>query len=260
MKNKEKVKVLIIIENNLFFVPEFITSLLQIRSTKYFFQHAFLINKVKFKQNINFYMIKNFINLKFSEKIIITFKIIKNLLRNIIYSEKYNLEKIFKKNGIETTKLNKPLSKYKQLIKKLNPDLILNSGSLYVKKELLKLPKYGFINRHSSMLPAGGGFFPVFYAIAYNEPIGTTIHRMSEKIDKGVPLAQKEIKIDEKLKSLFEIYELTFKNSPKLIDEAIKRIIKKKNYEIKKNIKPSYRSFPDKQDWKEFRKKNIPWI
>ena len=259
-KNKKKLKVLLIIEHNTFFISEFVSKFLEFKSKKYIIDHTFIVKKVKTSQNINFYMLKNFFFLTFKEKIIFLKKII---LRNIVFlmqSQKYNLKKIIKSHKINITEIRKPLSSYRKLIKKIKPDIIINSASLYIKKDILKIPKFGSINRHSSMLPAGGGFFPIFYAITYKEPIGTTVHFMSENIDKGMPIIQKKININKKNDTVFKLYEKSFADSPKLIDKAINLVINKKKFKINKNIKPSYRSFPKKEDWEEFRKKNIPWI
>lgn len=261
MKKKKKIiKVLLIIEYNLFFIPEFVAELLKYRPKEYFFKHVFLIQKVKTKQNINFNMIKNFNYLKFNEKIKFLLKVFIKLIEKILKPKKHNFKKIFEKNSIDVSEIKKPLSSYKKLIKSIKPDLIVNSATPYLNSEILEIPKYGCINRHSSMLPAGGGFFPIFYGVTYNEPLGTSVHFMSKNIDKGLPIIQKEIKLSKKNNSIFKLYEQSFKDSSYLIDKAIKLVIKNKKGKINKKIKPSYRSFPEKKDWNEFRKKKISWI
>ena len=72
-------------------------------------------------------------------------------MRNIVFqmqSQKYNLKKIIKSRKINITEIRKPLSSYRKLIKKIKPDIIINSASLYIKKDILKIPKFGSINRH----------------------------------------------------------------------------------------------------------------
>ena len=183
MKKKKKIiKVLLIIEYNLFFIPEFVAELLKYRPKEYFFKHVFLIQKVKTKQNINFNMIKNFNYLKFNEKIKFLLKVFIKLIEKILKPKKHNFKKIFEKNSIDVSEIKKPLSSYKKLIKSIKPDLIVNSATPYLNSEILEMPKYGCINRHSSMLPAGGGFFPIFYGVTYNEPLGTSVHFMSKNI------------------------------------------------------------------------------
>jgi|SaaInlStandDraft_2_1057019.scaffolds.fasta_scaffold132783_2 methionyl-tRNA formyltransferase len=259
-KNKIKFKVLLIIEHNTFFISEFISKFLQIKSNKYIINHAFIVKKVNSDQNINFYMIKNFFFLTFKEKIIFLKKIIIRKIVTLNKPKKYDLKKIIKSHNIKVTEINDRLSKYKKLIKEIKPSLIVNSASLYVREDILKIPRFGCVNRHSSMLPAGGGFFPIFYAITYKEPIGTTVHFMSKNIDKGMPVIQKQIRINKKNNTVFKLYEQSFIDSPMLINKAINLVMNKRKFKINKSIKPSYRSFPKKKDWEEFRKKNIPWI
>ena len=59
------------------------------------------------------------------------------------------------------------------------------------KKELLKIPRYGCINLHCSILPKYAGLLPSFWTI-YNkeEKIGSTVHYMDDKIDNGAILGQ----------------------------------------------------------------------
>lgn len=55
-----------------------------------------------------------------------------------------------------------------------------------IKDNKFDLPKYGTINIHPSLLPAGRGSCPNFWAIAEgNGYAGWTAHRMTSQIDKG---------------------------------------------------------------------------
>ena len=130
MKKKKKIiKALLIIEYNLFFIPEFVTALLKLNSKEYFFKHVFLIKKVNTRQNINFNMVKNFIFLKNNEKLKFAFKVLIRFLEKILNPKKHNLKEIFEKKSIKVTEINQRMSKYKRLIKSINPDLIVNSAT-----------------------------------------------------------------------------------------------------------------------------------
>ena len=76
------------------------------------------------------------------------------------------------------------------------PDIILASCSQIFKKPLLEIPKIGCINRHSSLLPAYGGVFPVIQALLHGEKmIGCSIHLMTQKIDGGKLVAQSTVPV-----------------------------------------------------------------
>jgi methionyl-tRNA formyltransferase len=58
---------------------------------------------------------------------------------------------------------------------------------------VLRIPRLGFVNIHSSMLPKYRGPMPVLWAIRNGDPdMGLTIHRMDENFDTGPILAQQD--------------------------------------------------------------------
>ncbi|MBT8226984.1 MAG: hypothetical protein HKP61_13325 [Dactylosporangium sp.] len=57
--------------------------------------------------------------------------------------------------------------------------------------ELLRLPRYGVVNLHPSLLPRHRGPIPVHWAIRAGDPTtGVTAHLMNEGFDTGPILAQ----------------------------------------------------------------------
>jgi len=252
-----RLNILLVIEDNTFFVPDFLEKLVNVDPKVYSIKKVFLVKKIQKKQNINFYLIKNLFNLKLTELLKLFFKFLINKYLKI-FKEK-SLECILNKKNIDFMNIYLKLSNYLSEIKKCDPDLIINSSSLYFNEEVLTLPKLGCINRHSSILPAGGGFFPIFYGLIYDEPIGTSIHFMSKNIDKGEVIIQREID-KNKYNSIYKFYEKSFIDSAELIHKSLEIIYKKKNYIKYDNVKPSYRSFPTNDDWKIFRKKKYKWI
>ncbi len=90
----------------------------------------------------------------------------------------------------------------KEEIGKLKPDLIiLASYGQIIPKEILEIPKYGCVNVHPSLLPKYRGPSPIQYTILNgDEKTGVTIMRITEKMDSGPIISQKEIKIDQKEK------------------------------------------------------------
>lgn len=96
--------------------------------------------------------------------------------------------------------------KIAESIKNLSPDfLVIADFGLILPNELLSAPKYAPLNVHHSLLPKYRGPSPAPTAILNGDKIsGVTIIKMSEKLDGGEILAQKEyaLKPDETTDSL----------------------------------------------------------
>lgn len=84
-------------------------------------------------------------------------------------------------------------------LKSLRPDFICLAAYGYILgSPLLKLPKFGAINLHPSLLPAYRGAAPIQWAIIRGEKFtGITTFLMNEKIDQGGILLQKKVKIGD---------------------------------------------------------------
>jgi len=83
-------------------------------------------------------------------------------------------------------------------IEKLSPDIILvGSWSEKIAPGVLRLPKFGVVNCHPSLLPKHRGANPYFWAIySGDEKTGVTFHLMDENFDTGKILMQAAFKID----------------------------------------------------------------
>lgn len=91
----------------------------------------------------------------------------------------------------------KPIYRSLDDIEKINPDLVIvaNFGKI-ISEKLLKIPKYGCLNLHPSLLPKYRGASPLQTAILNGDKeTGTSIILMDEKIDHGPILAQKKTDI-----------------------------------------------------------------
>jgi methionyl-tRNA formyltransferase len=93
-------------------------------------------------------------------------------------------------------------------IRAMEPDLIAVAAfGQIIPKEILKMPKYGCVNVHASLLPAYRGAAPIQQAILDGKKTtGVTIMRMDEGLDTGDIISQKEVEIaeDETGGSLFD--------------------------------------------------------
>jgi len=82
---------------------------------------------------------------------------------------------------------------FKELLRELELDTVLNQTELLLKEEVLAIPAKGFVNRHASLLPYFRGRFASFWSHAAKEPsYGVTIHYVDKDIDTGDIILQQE--------------------------------------------------------------------
>ena len=87
---------------------------------------------------------------------------------------------------------------FARAIREIAPDLILvDSYSMLLPPEILNLPPMGGVNVHGALLPRHRGANPVQWAIINDERrAGVTIHQLTEEIDAGAIIAQREVPIE----------------------------------------------------------------
>ena len=121
-------------------------------------------------------------------------------------------------------------------IKNQEPDLIITCAyGQILPKELLEIPKLGCINVHASLLPKLRGGAPIHKAIIEgHSKTGVTIMYMSEKMDAGDIISQKEIVIenDDTASTLHEKLSIL---GTELLKETLPLIIEGKNERIKQD-------------------------
>jgi len=120
-----------------------------------------------------------------------------------------------------------------EIIKQLNPDIIFIAGwSFLIGKEILSIPKLGCIGQHPSLLPKHRGNAPIPWAIIMGlTKTGTTLFYLSDNVDSGDIVGQKEIRInlEDNAEILYEkitqsTIELYLEIIPKLKDRTAPRI------------------------------------
>ncbi len=84
-----------------------------------------------------------------------------------------------------------------QALEKLNADLfVVVAYGQYIPQSVLALPSFGSINLHPSLLPRYRGSSPIQWAVANGDAVtGVTILYVSEKMDAGDILCQREVPI-----------------------------------------------------------------
>ncbi|MBX2827790.1 MAG: hypothetical protein KTR22_06485 [Flavobacteriaceae bacterium] len=82
------------------------------------------------------------------------------------------------------------------ILSELDVDYIIGIHFPYIiPKRVLDIPNIGFLNLHPSYLPYNKGWHTPSWAILSGDPYGATLHFMSEGLDEGDIIHQKEINI-----------------------------------------------------------------
>ncbi len=255
-------KILIVIDETNFYHPAFFFDLYKKLKSSNYEIFVGLVTEVSKKNSIEKYLFRNIKKLYFIEILKLGLKKIffictEKIFRN--FKIFFSVKSVIKKFDIKYFEIKNDINKeeYINKIIDIKPDLIISSCSLIFKNRILDIPFYGCINRHSSLLPSFGGVYPVFHSIAKGNNIcGVTVHCMTSKIDDGKILSQEKILITDK--NLSKIYKECFSKSANLVIEGVNNLINNKFLIIEQE--KSYFSFPNNNDWKEFRKNNGRFI
>ena len=135
-------------------------------------------------------------------------------------------------------------------------DLVISySAPCVFKSELLRLPKFGCINLHCSLLPKYAGLLPSFWTLYEKaETLGATVHEMDNKIDNGAILGQ--IKVSRpSIVSMFNVIRVTKRAGGHLMISIIEEILSgKARAKINSVEKKDYYSWPTVDQIKELRR------
>lgn len=103
---------------------------------------------------------------------------------------------------------------------KLQPDIILVvSYGQIIPKNLLNIPKNGFLNVHASLLPKWRGAAPIQRSIMnQDKETGISIMKINENLDEGPVCSQYSIKISAKMNSEELSEKLSLIASEKILD------------------------------------------
>ncbi len=112
-----------------------------------------------------------------------------------------------------------------QTLEKLNADLfVVVAYGQYIPQSVLALPPSGSINLHPSLLPKYRGASPIQWALADGEPVtGVTILYVSEKMDAGDILSQREVPIGPEDNAL-TMEPILARAGAELLMEAVEKI------------------------------------
>ncbi|EKD56084.1 MAG: hypothetical protein ACD_58C00304G0012 [uncultured bacterium] len=107
-----------------------------------------------------------------------------------------SVKELAQKNNLQIYQPEK-ISTLSSQLSALEPDVaIVVAYGQIIPKEILEIPKFGFINLHPSLLPKYRGPSPIQAAILNGDKVtGVTIIKLDEKMDHGPILAQQELEI-----------------------------------------------------------------
>ena len=169
----------------------------------------------------------------------------------------YSVRAVYKAFNIPFFEVADSINKsdYLEKITSLKPDVIISSNPLIFKAPLLAVPTKCCLNRHSSLLPACGGLWPIFHAVRLGSiHTGTSIHIMMPGIDQGAVLAQGQVEIQPS-DTLRSLYAKTYTISAGTLLKALDKVRVSDYTPISSSEPASYFSNPTDNDWMEFRKR-----
>ena len=105
-------------------------------------------------------------------------------------------------------------------LKKLDPDIIVVvSYGQIIPKNILEIPKFGFLNVHASLLPRWRGAAPIQRSIMnLDKETGISIMKINEHLDEGPVCNQYSFKISEKINSEELSEKLSLLASEKILE------------------------------------------
>jgi len=141
-------------------------------------------------------------------------------------------------------------SKFKDKLKKMKPDLFLVCAyGKILSDDFIKIPTYGTLNIHPSLLPQNRGPSPVQNTIInLDDKSGYTIIKMDKGVDTGDILFISEPISLRKNEKYLDLLNFLLSESSKGITQAIDNLVNNKNIDKQDNEKASYTELIKKTD------------
>lgn len=110
-------------------------------------------------------------------------------------------------------------------VRELSPQILwVNSYSMKLREEILRIPEAGALNIHGALLPYYRGCNPTQWAILRGESTtGVTLHEVTAHIDEGPIIARKEVPL---------LFEDTWKDVQERIARATERLLEESVPEV----------------------------
>lgn len=147
------------------------------------------------------------------------------------------------------------------ILEKLKPDIIINQAQEIVNSRFIKIPFYGVLNRHASLLPKNRGRLSPFWVLfRQDHETGVTIHFVTEEIDRGDIICQEKFSVEE-MDDFLSLTQKGYTIAPDLMLIAIKKI-ESGDFEVMPNdpAKGNYNTIPTLRDALTYKKmKLLTW-
>lgn len=140
-----------------------------------------------------------------------------------------------------------------EILRRFKPDVGVLTNTRRIAKEILSIPRHGFLNLHLSDLPKYAGVDSIFWALYHGESeIGVTIHFADERIDRGDILLQRKIPVSIQ-DNEDSLYEKALWLGTSLMAEALKQLDQGSTERRPQNGElASYFSWPTSAERREF--------
>jgi methionyl-tRNA formyltransferase len=135
------------------------------------------------------------------------------------------------------------------------PDLIVSvSPTQIFRSRLIKIPRLGCLNVHSSLLPKYRGLYPVYWAMSAGESeVGVSVHYITPSLDSGDVVLQGSLPltgIRTMHQALIEAKLLGARLLTEAIDSAARGELTPTVIDIEQG---TYHSLPDRDSYRRFR-------
>lgn len=147
--------------------------------------------------------------------------------RELINSEDQNqlisvsglgFENIYYIDDVNPINIDNPLNNY-------NVDYIFGIHFPFIiKTPVLESPNIGFLNLHPAYLPYNKGWHTPSWSILDNNKYGATLHFMTEELDGGDIVAQKEVKIEPNY-TANQLYQLVLEAEEELFKQVLPQLL-----------------------------------
>lgn len=156
-------------------------------------------------------------------------------------------ENIYYIDDVNPVNIDNPLDSY-------NVDYIFGIHFPFIiKKPILESAKIGFLNLHPAYLPYNKGWHTPSWAILDNNKYGATLHYMTEELDGGDIVAQKEVKIEPHY-TANHLYQLVLEAEEELFKQIFPQLLTLK---IPKEKQYSKGTSHNKKDLSKIQKINL---
>mgnify|MGYP003114751124 CR=1 FL=1 len=113
-----------------------------------------------------------------------------------------------------------------EIIKQCEPDVVIMCGwRQIITRELLDIPKFGWIGFHPTLLPKGRGPAPIINSILQGwKQSGLSMFYLTEGLDDGDIIAQESFMIEEDDYAM-DVYNKVIKAGKKIVSKYVPRIL-----------------------------------